>query len=254
MAVTKTLADGLIVLTGPRDYVDIGVSIISRTIVPPQDLLNETVTCSYVDAIPGAPSWAEGLYRGGTRDAYVRKMALKDGTPKVNKVEYTTLHEIFGHATDQDKLDGKRGKVRALMSPRPDAWRDVDGATGMQAYWRYPFECFANRMAEFVVAHAVRSPYDDNYTRYIYNRDGDELLSIVTGDRYSAEDVDPPGDEIPLLDPIEVLRLEMEAQIAQLNATVAERDLQVAQMAGEINSQDAIIERARALGLEIASL
>ena len=169
---------GPITLEGPQAFVDLGKAALDLCVDRWPQLLKADVLMSYVEQIPNQQPWVEGLWRGGARHGFAKQFYRLNGKPKNMKMMYLTLHEILGHPSDQDKMDGKRGQARALMHPKPDDWRDVDGKDGMNAYWHFPFECYANRMVEALTKGVVRSPYDDDYTRYIYDQDLDELLEI----------------------------------------------------------------------------
>lgn len=190
----------VIIWEGPDEFVDLGKRAVGLCDARWPGLLKKDITLSFVDAIPNAPEWAQGLWRGGQRHGFIKNMRRKDGRPKSNLIQYLSIHEGLGHPSDQDRMDGKRGPARRLMIPRPDGWRDTDAFYGMEAYWHYPFECYANRLVEALTGGAIRSPYDDDYTRWIPDADLPKLLELplASGDMFAAEadNGGPPEDII----------------------------------------------------------
>lgn len=170
--VTVEAADNL------AEFVDVITAGLDKIDVPLDELVSSHLTVRVVASI-AKPAWAEGKWRQADRLALVRAMRRSDGKPRYNKVQYTAIHEI-GHAVDDDRLAGKRADVMALMTPQPSKWNDDDNlADPMARYWRLPSEVFANRLVEAITGGQVRSPYDDDYTRWIPDRKLDELVSIV---------------------------------------------------------------------------
>jgi hypothetical protein len=190
---------GRIIFEGPQAFVDLGKR--ARDLCDDRwpNLLKSDIGLAFVDQIPGAPEWAVGLWRGGTREGFVRTLRRRDGTPRAMTIMYLTLHEGLGHPSDQDRMSGRRGTARRLMHPFPDSWRDVDQYTGMTGYWHLPFECYANRLVEGLTQGAVRSPYDDDYTRWIPDGDLDKLIAIPLDDfvAFAAVDPDSADDTVP---------------------------------------------------------
>ena len=164
------------------------------------------------------PTFAEALWKGAQRTAYVRTLKRPDGSTRSGRVAYHTLHEVFGHGVDDDRMHGKRKAARKLMRPYPTSWSDVDGLKGMAAYWRLPSECFANRMVEAITHGVVRSMFDDDYTRTIPDEWLDELVDLVLTQPPDPVDVDPPVP--PTIEPPSPA----DDQLIALRAAVAQAD------------------------------
>ncbi len=221
--VTQTTPDGLITVDGPQQFVDLAFEALALVDVDPVLLLNAPVRVQFVDKLaPPAPPFAEGLWRRRPRRADLVMLRRPDGSPRAGRLRYHVLHEVFGHATDLDRLDGKRARVRALMAPGPSTWSDVDGLDGMAAYWRLPSECFANRMVEAITKGRVRSPFDDDYTRWIPDARLADLVAIVVEPPPSTwSDVEQPVEPMPEPpSPLDLLRSAVLTADADIRATL----------------------------------
>lgn len=195
---------GLVTIHGPGDFVQLGLDALAQVIVPIELLIAGPMSLSYVEQIgPPAPTWAKGYFRSGARRADIRQVRRSDGRPRRALVQYLTLHELLGHGSDLDVLDNKRPAIRKLMSPYPTSWGDDDGRTGMARYWHLPSECYANRLVEALTQGQVRSPYDDDYTRWIPNAALDDLVELVIH-KPSQPDPEPTVPALPGPPPVEL--------------------------------------------------
>lgn len=196
----------LVTVQGPPDFVALGVKVledvkaVNGADVLTQLLGGQAAEVRYVQKIGApAPVWAKGYWRSGPRRAAVRQLRRSDGKPKYRLLRYLTVHELLGHGSDDSVLDGKRRACRFTMTPRPSSWDDVDGATGMDAYWRLPSEAYADALAMELLG-LTESPYSDDYLRDVQPG---ALLPIVL-DPPDPVDVEPPTIPVPEPPPVDI--------------------------------------------------
>ncbi len=241
---------GPVTFEGPQEFVDIGLAVMDALVVPAEKLLLAPTRCVFLPALTSGPKWAEGVYRGSRRTAEVRTMRRADGKPRYARVFYTAAHELFGHGADHDCMDGKRRVAMALMSPQPTRWAGGHGKTGMARYWQYPFENYANRMAEAVTGHKAVSPYDDDYTRPIDDADLAALVDLTTVGVPNPADHEPPPPTVD--DGVDADALA--AEIARLNALLVECGQQLADTRATLAQREAAFTEAKRLAAQIGEL
>lgn len=222
------LANGLITLIddkpelGFHDLVEEALSWVSD-VVWDQLLKGRAVRLALTDSI-SRPAWAEGKWRRSDRTALVRRMYNDSGKPRANRVRYTAIHELAGHGSDSSSLDAQdRADIMDLMMPRPSGWTDDDNLEGMAAYWRLPYESYANRLVEALVGRKITSPYDDDYTRKIPDTRLGALRDIAL--RSTPVPV-PPVDEPIEEPPPTPLELELMQALEAANARLTIYDAQ----------------------------
>ncbi len=268
---------GPFTVNGPQDQIELVKKALKRLDddVDPTHFIRGPFDVIFhpVGNVPGTNKPAYGFFHGAARRLEIRNGMNNARDLRPAEVEYTFLHEAFGHGGEHDGVlnVAKRREILNHMEVPIEAdnvmrsWRRGATPEGHAVdYWSRPYEAYC----DLLVAAISQGPALFE-RKYLWDIDPKVLKVIVL--RNEPQDADPgtdPGDDVPdpkedpdpvpddpkdgekcaeLRERVGVLQIEIDAQLNQIST----QQTQIGTQQTEIGTQQAEIT---ALQAQIASM
>jgi hypothetical protein len=192
-----------------------------------------------VGNVPGTNSPAYGFFHGGQRRLEIRHGMSNARDLKPAEVEYTFLHESFGHGGEHDGVlnaNKRRDILTEMHAPLVGdevmrTWRRGATPAGHPVrYWARPYEAYCDMLVAAISDHPAMFE-----NKYVWDIDARRLKEIVLRNDAPGPPDDPPDPPTPEdpdpqepdpLPPIDSKGVEdcaeLRAQLVELNIRIAE--------------------------------